>query len=101
MNSLCGLDISEELKVSHGELSGHLHGAELQQRDLALSEEVLGILVWAQCLSLHVVFQVVPMGKHTSEREVNQELGCFIWGRRQCIETNNVMQSNWLTSFAI
>lgn len=42
---LCGLYVPEELKVSHGELSSHLHGAELQQRDLTLSEEVLGVLV--------------------------------------------------------
>lgn len=44
-NILCGLNVPEELKVSHGELSSDLHGAELQQRDLTLSEEVLGVLV--------------------------------------------------------
>lgn len=42
---LCGLDVPEQLKVSHGELRGDLHGAELQQRDLTLSEEILGVLV--------------------------------------------------------
>ena len=42
---LCGLDISEELKVSHGELGSDLHGAELQQRDLTLSEKILSVLV--------------------------------------------------------
>lgn len=42
---LCGFDVPEELKVSHGELGSNLHGAELQQRDLTLSEEILGVLV--------------------------------------------------------
>lgn len=42
---LCGLDVPEEFKVSHGELGSNLHGAELQQRYLTLSEEILGILV--------------------------------------------------------
>lgn len=42
---LCGLDIPEELKVSHGELGSDLHGAELQQRDLTLSEKILSVLV--------------------------------------------------------
>ena len=42
---LCGFDVPEELKVSHGELGGNFHGAELQQRDLTLSEEVQGIVV--------------------------------------------------------
>ncbi len=42
---LCGFDVPEELKVSHGELGGDLHGAELQQRDLTLSEEILGVFV--------------------------------------------------------
>lgn len=44
---LCGLNVPEELKVSHGELGSDLHGAELQQRDLTLSEEVLGVLIGA------------------------------------------------------
>jgi len=42
---LSGLDIPKELKVSHGELGSDLHGAELQQRDLTLPEEVLSVLV--------------------------------------------------------
>lgn len=42
---LCGLDVPEELKVSHGELGSDLHGAKLQQSDLTLPEEILGILV--------------------------------------------------------
>lgn len=53
------LDVPEEVKVSHGELSRHLHGAELQQRDLTLPEEVLSVLVWTQRLRFHVVLQVV------------------------------------------
>lgn len=44
-HSLGGLDVPEELEVPHGELGGHLHGAELQQGDLALSEEILSVLV--------------------------------------------------------
>ena len=40
-----GLDVSKEVKVPHGELGGHLHGAQLQQGDLALSQELLGVLV--------------------------------------------------------
>lgn len=40
-----GLDGAEKFKRSHGELGGHLHGAELQQGDLTFSEEVLGILI--------------------------------------------------------
>lgn len=43
--TLCGLDVPEELEVSHGELGCDLHGAELQQRDLTLSEEILSVLV--------------------------------------------------------
>lgn len=42
---LCGLDVPEELKVSHGELGSDLHGTELQQSDLTLSEEILCIIV--------------------------------------------------------
>lgn len=42
---LCGLNVPEKLKVPHGELGSDFHGAELQQRDLTLSEEILGILV--------------------------------------------------------
>lgn len=52
---LCGLDVPEELKVSHGELGSDLHGAKLQQSDLTLPEEILGILVWTQRLCLHIV----------------------------------------------
>lgn len=59
-HSLGGLDVPEELEVPHGELGGHLHGAELQQGDLTLSEEILSVLVRAQRLRLHVVLQVVP-----------------------------------------
>ena len=55
----CGLDGTEEFKSPHGELSGHLHCTELQQRDLAFSQEVLSVLVWTQRLRLHVALQVV------------------------------------------
>lgn len=40
-----GLDGAEELEGPHGELRGDLHCAELQQRDLAFSQEVLSVLV--------------------------------------------------------
>lgn len=40
-----GLDGAEKFKGPHGELRGHLDGAELQQRDLSFPKEVLGILV--------------------------------------------------------
>lgn len=39
------LDGTEKFKSSHGELSGNLHCTELQQRDLAFSQEVLSVLV--------------------------------------------------------
>lgn len=65
---LCGLDVPEQLKVSHGELGSNLHGAELQQRDLTLSQEILGILVRTQRLCLHIVLQVVPTGRTQGER---------------------------------
>ena len=58
---LGGLDVSEKLEVAHGELRGHLHGAELQQRDLALPQQLLCVLVRAKGFRLHVVFQVVPV----------------------------------------
>lgn len=60
---LCGLNVPEKLKVSHWKLGSDLHGAELQERDMTLSEEVLGVLIWTQCLRLHVVLQVVPTEK--------------------------------------
>lgn len=62
---LCGLDVPEEFKVPHGELSGHLHCAELQQWDLTFSEQVLGVFIRTQRLRLHVVLQVVSTGKTT------------------------------------
>lgn len=57
---LCGLDAAEELKVSHGELGGHLQGVELKQVHLALLQELLGVVVGAQSLRLCIVLQVVP-----------------------------------------
>ena len=59
---LGGGDVPEELEVPHGELCRHLHCAELQQADLALPQEVLGIVIRAQGLRVHVVLQVVPVG---------------------------------------
>lgn len=60
---LRGLDVPEEFKVSHGELSCHFHGAELQQRDLTLPEEILSVLVRTQRLRFHIVLQVVSAGE--------------------------------------
>lgn len=42
---LCRLDGAEQFKRAHGELRGNLHCAELQQGDVALSQEVLSVLV--------------------------------------------------------
>ncbi len=57
---LGGLDVTEQDKVSHGELRSHLHGAELQETDLTLPQELLSVFIRAKCLCLHVVLQVVP-----------------------------------------
>lgn len=59
-DSLGGLDVPKEFKVPHRELGSHLHGAELQQGDLTLSQKVLSVVVRTQRLCLHVVLQVVP-----------------------------------------
>ena len=45
LHVLGGLDVAEEVEVAHGELGGQLHGAQLQQADLALAQQLLRILV--------------------------------------------------------
>lgn len=65
LHSLGGLDVPEKFKVPHRELGGHLHGAELQQGDLTLSQKVLSVVVRAQRLRFHVILQVVPADRHT------------------------------------
>lgn len=43
---LSWLDGAEQFESSHWELRGNLHRTELQQRNLAFSQEILSILVW-------------------------------------------------------
>lgn len=90
LDVLGGLDGAEELEGPHGELRSDLHRAELQQGDLALAQEVLGVLVRAQSLCLHVALQVVS---NERAREVRVFFFFFIKNQLHSSETRKNVSS--------